>query len=90
MVTYKVYYKKTSIGILCISDEGKHKYISNKENIEKIEKTSDICIIPDAKKDRDWGEPIMFFENRITNCKRFGIEDIVKYPNSEYYLKKEN
>lgn len=90
MIKYTVYYKEESIGRLYINDQGQYKYVANEENIESVEKKENICIYSDARKSRDWGEPIAFFDNRIENCKRFGIVDKVKYPNSEYYFVKDN
>ncbi len=35
-------------------------------------------------------KPIPFFESRIANCKKFGEENEIRYPNSEYYFIKDN
>lgn len=88
MIKYDVYYKETKIGKLYINEKGEYKYTTIKENIQEIEKTDKIFI--DAKTDRDFGKPIAFFDARIENCKKFGQEDKVQYPNSEYYFIKDN
>ena len=88
MIKYDVYYKDIKIGRIYINEEGKYKYVTVKSAIDQIEKTDKIYI--DAKTDRDFGEPIVFFDSRIANCKKFGQEDKVQYPNSDYYFIKDN
>jgi len=90
MLKYTVYYKSQSIGRLYINDQGQYKYVADEKSIEEVEKKENICIYADARRSRDWGEAIAFFDNRIANCKRFGMEDTVKYPNSDYYFVKDN
>ncbi|MBR6641629.1 MAG: hypothetical protein IKL08_05510 [Clostridia bacterium] len=50
----------------------------------------DDTLFADAKTNRDWCDPIPFFESRIANCKKFGEENEIRYPNSEYYFIKDN
>ncbi len=90
MIKYIIYYKEHSIGELYINKDSQYKYVADEKKIEEVEKTEDVCIYADAKKSRDWGEPIAFFDSRIENCKRFGMVDKVKYPNSDYYFIKDN
>lgn len=88
MVKYDVWFKNFCIGKLYINEQGQYKYVVHMDAVEKAEK--DDTIFADAKTDRDWGEPIAFFDSRIENCKRFGQEDKISYPNSEYYFIKDN
>ena len=92
MIKYNVYYKETRIGILYIdeAEENSYCYVADKKAIEDVEKKENVLIIADARSDRRFGEPIPFFESRIENCKRFGFEDVVKYPNSDYYFVRDN
>lgn len=88
MIKYDVFYKDVKIGKLYINEKGEYKYKSIQEAIQEVEKTDKIFI--DAKTDRDFGVPIAFFDSRIENCKKFGQESRVQYPNSEYYFIKDN
>lgn len=88
MIKYNIYYKDKKIGNLYINEKGEYKYVTLKEVIQEIEKTDKIFIA--AKTDRDFGEPIVFFDSRIKNCQKFGQENRVQYPNSEYYFIKDN
>lgn len=90
MIKYIVCYKDKIIGKLYINEQGQYKYIANENNIEVVEKEENVCIYIDAKKSRDWGEPIAFFDARIENCKRFGMVNTVTYPNSDYNFIKDN
>lgn len=90
MIKYKVYYKDQCIGRLYINEDDQYKYVADEKKIEEVEKNQNVCIYADARNTRDWGEPIAFFDNRIENCKRFGMVDKVKYPNSDYYFIKDN
>ena len=69
MIKYQVLYKNTEIGILEINDEGKYRYIPNKDNLSQIEDT--VSLNHDLKNETDWREPISFFKERIDNASRF-------------------
>ncbi len=88
MIKYDIYFKEYCIGKLFINEAGQYKYVANNEAINEAEKED--AIFADVKTDRDWGEPIAFFETRINNCKRFGMVERIEYPNSEYYFIKDN
>ena len=88
MIKYNVWFKNFRIGELYINDEGQYKYVVDMCAVEQAEK--DDMILADAKTNQDWSDPIPFFETRIANCKRFGVEDKISYPNSEYYFIKDN
>ena len=88
MIKYNVYFKDVCIGRLCINTEGQYKYVADRAAISQVEETEAVFV--DAKQDRDWGDPIPFFDSRIENCKRFGKVDKVAYPNSNYYFIKDN
>lgn len=84
MIKYNIWFKKLCIGKLYINEAGQYKYVPDENAIKEAEKSD--TIFADAKTERDWGEPINFFDSRIKNCKRFGQEDKVSYPNSDYYF----
>lgn len=90
MIKYNVYFKETRIGILLVdmTQENSYSYKADQKAIERLEKEGN-CIIPDAKKDQI-GKPIPFFENRINDCRKFGNDSVVKYPNSDYCFIKDN
>lgn len=88
MIKYDIWFKNFCIGKLYINEAGQYKYVVYQDAVDKVEKA--YTILADAKTDRDWGEPIAFFDSRIENCKRFGKEDEVGYPNSDYYFIKDN
>lgn len=88
MVKYNVWFKNFCIGKLYINEQGQHKYVVYMDAVEKAERDFEIFV--DAKTDRDWGEPIHFFNIRIENCKRFGQVERVEYPNSEYCFIRED
>jgi hypothetical protein len=88
MIKYDVWFKNFRVGELFINEAGQHKYVVDMEAVEMAEK--DDTIFVDAKTNRDWSEPIPFFESRIANCKKFGEENEIRYPNSEYYFIKDN
>lgn len=90
MIKYDVCYKDRCIGRLYINEEGQYKYEAHQDEIKTVEKKENTIIYADARKDRDWGEPIAFFDSRISNCKRFGMTDKVKYPNSDYSFIRDN
>ena len=88
MIKYDVWFKNFCICKLFINEAGQYKYVVFMDAVEKAEEAD--VIFADAKTERDWGEPIPFFDSRIENCKRFGQEEKVCYPNSEYYFIKDN
>ena len=70
---YKIYFKNVFIGMLEISDEGKHKYDPCEEGIKQVE--NEVVLIHEMTEKSAWREPIPFFYNRIENAKRFAKEN---------------
>lgn len=88
MIKYDICFKKLTIGKLFINEQGQYKYVVNADAVAEAEKEDTIFAV--VKNNRDWGDPIPFFNERIGNCKKFGQEDKVAYPNSDYYFIKDN
>lgn len=90
MIKYNVYFKETRIGMLYVdmTQENNYSYETDERAIEKLEKEGHV-LIPDVKQSKKQGT-IPFFENRINDCKKFGNDTVIKYPNSDYYFVKDN
>ena len=84
MVIYEVYYRDMLIGRLYIS-EGRHRYVPNAENAERIAR--EVPIRPELIRGTEWGPPIPFFEQRILNHRRFGREKLISEHTNHYVMK---
>ena len=72
---YKVYCNNIFIGLLEISDDGRHKYTPDSEGVEIAKKN--FSLSHEMVEPSDWREPIPFFKNRIENAKRFSEGKVI-------------
>lgn len=76
MVVYEFYYKKILLGHLYIRD-GQHRYVPIAENVDQVKRE---CPLPMVTiRGCEWGRPIPFFQERIENATRFGMEKDIRY-----------
>ena len=78
MIKYNVWFKDICIGSLHINEEGQHKYVVNSAAVEEAEKSH--TLVAEAKTERDWGEPIEFFDTCVNATN----------PEGDYYFTKDN
>lgn len=71
---YEVFYKDTLIGILTVDViKNKYCYDPNYEGVEKVKDTA--CLIKVMiEGSNGFIEPIPFFQNRLMNMKRLGLQ----------------
>lgn len=92
MVKYDVWFKHFCVGKLYVNEEGQHKYVVDIDAVEKAEKDDEVLF--EAKTDRDWGNPIRFFEFLVGNAE--GHKECASHREgscpicAEYYLIKNN
>lgn len=70
---YVVKYKNKKIGELTVK-EGVYVYIPDTEKIASLEKTGEKIL--NLLKEEKTEKTIPFFESRIRNCKRFGVDEM--------------
>ena len=83
MVVYEIYYKDILLGHLYIRD-GQHRYIPIVETIEVAVRCR-AFLFREVIQDYQWGKPIPFFQQRIENAKRFGMEKNI-YRHTDNYV----
>ncbi len=64
------------LGFLLIRD-GLHRYIPEAEGVKKAREL--VPLTREMQAGRDWGKPIPFFQERIENARRFGMEKYIRY-----------
>lgn len=80
---YGVYWQEYCIGTLYVRDDGKHRYLAHKDVIADVSKEANL--VSAVKEDREWGEPIAFFDQMFKNCSRFGTK--LEYHNNNYSIR---
>lgn len=70
---YVVKYKNEKIGELTVKEDT-YVYIPNMEKIASLEKMGERIL--NLLKEEITDETIPFFESRIRNCKRFGVDEM--------------
>lgn len=76
MIRYAFYYEDILLGFLHIRD-GLYCYIPEAEGVKKV--WDHVPLTREMLDGRDWGKPIPFFQERIENAQRFGIEKCIRY-----------
>lgn len=82
-IRFSVLWKEDIIGTLYIK-ENQHKYVPNKEVIQKLKKK--VFIFAELTKPQDWGRPIFCLQEMIDNCVRFPGRGWIGYHNNNYSL----
>ena len=87
MVMYQLFYGEHLIGVLEVNPENKqHKFTPNEEGVKEVKQIT--SLIPEMENGTNgFVEPIPFFQNRIMNMERNGLEEI-NYQTDWFVLKK--
>lgn len=84
MEYYEVYWKDTYIGKLTVDNAvGKYSYEPDPEGVEKV-KEETFLLVEMVKGTDGFVEPIPFFQERLYNMKRNGLDEI-RY-HTDYFL----
>lgn len=83
MKKYDLFWREFFIGKLSINDKGKYMFIVDEEEKKKAIDAGMLSILVPAEQ-REWGEKIAFFEERI----RDNILSVNKFHTDEFRLKK--
>lgn len=76
MIVYEFYCKEILLGHLYIRD-GQHRYIPIAENVEQVKREYPLDMV--MIRGCEWRKPIPFFQERIENATRFGMEKCIRY-----------
>lgn len=76
MIQYAVFYKDILLGHLYIRD-GQHSYVPHDVHVQQVQR--EVPLPWEMIRGRDWGKPIPFFQERIENAARFGMETCIRY-----------
>lgn len=84
---YEVFYKDTLIGILTVDTvEDRYCYEPNNEGVEKVKDTA--CLLKVMiEGSNGFIEPIPFFQNRLRNMKRLGLQ-VANYQTDWFIIRK--
>lgn len=83
MNKFSLFWREFYIGELCINEKNQYKF-----NVDKEEKRKAVLsgmlgfLVP--KEQKEWGEPIVFFEQRLKNM----CDVVTKYHTDEFRLLK--
>lgn len=84
---YKVFFKDTLLGILEVDENNKHKFTTNEEGVNAA-KEETVLIVEIVNGTDGFVDPIPFFENRLKNAERLGLDEI-RYHTDYFVIKKE-
>ena len=76
MVIYEFYCDDILLGHLYIRD-GQHCYVQIEETVDQVQRTYPLPV--EVIRGYEWGKPIPFFQERIENATRFGMEKCIRY-----------
>ena len=87
MEQYELFYRGFFIGVLTVENgTGKHHYEPIPEGVSKVQNMTSLT--REMREGTDgYVTPIPFFENRLRNMKRFGLDEI-NYQTDYFLLKK--
>ena len=83
MIKYEFYFKDVLLGHLYIRD-GQHRYVPVAENVQNVQ--HHVPLTREMICGREWGSPIPFFQERIENAKRFGMETCIRYHTDQFTM----
>lgn len=86
MIMYQLFYREHFIGILEVNPENKYKFTPDKEGVNRAKEITSLT--KEMMEGTDgFVDPIPFFQNRLMNMKRNGL-DRINYQTDFFLLKK--
>ncbi len=87
MEEYKIFYEDILIGKLWINSEYKYCYEPNNSGVNEVKEKACLLRVMEEGTDKKFGEPILFFQERIRQMKLWKL-DVIGYRTDNFIIKR--